>query len=431
MRHIKKLSDLNKSVTLEFAFEQMAENLIREYNNPEASAEYKQLFATNPDIIKLLPVMQVLLKNSPTFREAFEKIWVEVINKNRDEATNSNIPDNLPAVTVENAINALSLTYNGKAIEALAQARTIGEFDPLSRMIKIKGINIFSPKGAIDIGVGAAKIFRYAATAFTKLNHRNTPSDKLKLRVYLDLNDYAQANEVDITSSEARRNFRRKIKNDLEKLRWAGVSGEEKIQGKQIRYSGLNYIGYYDIDGDTIMVEFTLKMAEYLVQLPIMQYPRSLYSLKDREANAFAMAEIMCRQYSIDNNVLHGTHGRLRIETLLKYLSFPSYDELKANKLSWRYHIKEPFINCLDKLYQCGFLKDCGFAHDSGGAELTDKEINNINSYGEFVSLILWYDLNSFEDSATRAKAITEKRTERMQKLQAKRKKKKNLDNQQ
>ena len=337
----------------------------------------------------------------------------------RGQATNQLVFDILPA------------TYNGKAIEALAQARTIGEFDPLSRMIKVNGINIFSPNGAITIGVGTAKIFRYAATAFTKLNHRNTPSDKLKLRVYLDLNDYAQANGVDITSSEARRNFRRKIKNDLEKLKQAGVSGEEKIQGKPRRYVGLNYIGKYDIKGDSIMVEFTLGMAEYLVSLLMINYPRSLYSLSDNDANTFAMAEILCRQYSIDNNVLRGNHGRLRIETLLQYLSFPSYDELQAHKWSWRERIKEPFENCLDKLYQCGFLKDYIYAHDGGGAKLTDDEARNINSYGEFASLILWYDLNEFEDSATRAKAITEKRAERMKKLtQARRKKKSNTDNQ-
>lgn len=374
---------------------------------------------------------------SPKFGDKYLQDFIDEVIKyclnllqNRELNNDSTQSEKLHDITVK---NILSPTYNGKAIEALAQARTIGEFDPLSRIIKIQGINIFSPNSVKTIGVGTAKIFRYAVTAFTKLNHPNTPSNKIKLRVYLDLNDYAQANGQDITLSEKRRNFRRKIKNDLEKLKQAGVSGEEKIQGKPRRYVGLNYIGKYDIKGDSIMVEFTLGMAEYLVSLPMISYPRSLYSLSDNDANTFAMAEILCRQNSIDNNVLRGTHGRLRIETILKYLSFPTYDELqeKNNIRRWREYVKSPFENCLEKLYQCGFLKDYRYAHDGGGAELTDEEAANINSYGEFVSLILWYELNGFDDTATRAKAITEKRAEKMKKLtQARRKKKSNTDNQ-
>lgn len=323
-------------------------------------------------------------------------------------------------------IEALSPIYNGDAVEALAQVRTIGEVDPLSGITKIKGVNIFSPTGAKNIGVGAAKIFRYALAAFTKITHQNTPSDKLKdgVRLFLDLNDYAQANGVDISSDTARRNFRRKIRNDLEKLRQAGATWTEKTNGKETRYAGINYIGKYEVKGDTIMIEFTVSMAEYLVSLPIVQYPRALYSLKDSDYNAFAIGEILARNYSIDNNVLRGNYNRLTIDTLLQYTSFPSYEELQAHKWSWYNLVKEPLENCLDRLYQIGFLKDWKYAH-AGGVSLTDEEAANINSYGEFVSLILLYDLNNYEDTATRKKAITEKRADKMKKLTEAKKRKK------
>ena len=345
-------------------------------------------------------------------------------SKNNVDIVIFNCPD-------EKKNTALSPVYNGNAVEALAQARTIGEFDPLLRTLKIKGINIFSPKSINDIGVGAAKIFRYALTAFTKLHHQNTPSEKLQgnLRVFLDLNDYAQANGVDITSDTARWNFRRKIKQDLEKLKQASVSWTEKIKGKPTSYAGLNYIGYYEIKGDTIMIEFTLTMAEYLVSLPIMNYPRALYSLKDSEYNAFAIGEVLARNYSIDNNVLRGNYDKIRIETLLKYTSFPSLEKLQANKWSWREKVQNPFLNCLDRLYQIGFLRNCIFAHD-GGVPLTDEEakyINNNGSYGEFISLIILYELNDYEDAATRVKAITAKRAEKMKKLTQGKKRKKQL----
>lgn len=317
----------------------------------------------------------------------------------------------------------LSLTYTGPAIDVLAQARANGQVDPLSKVIKINGVDILSPKSAVNIGVGTAKIMRYAVTAFTKLNHQNTTGEKLKLRVFLDLNDYAQANGVDITSSSAMKNFRHKIKLDLEKLKQAGATFTEKVKGKPTRYAGLNYIGQYDIKGDTIMIEFTLGMAEYLVTRPLMSYPRSLYSLDDRDANAFAIGEAMCRHYSIDSNVLRGTHGRLRVETLLQCTSFPTYDELQAQKSGWESNVKERFEKCLDRLYQCGFIKDWGY----------DTETAEISSYREFINTILWYELNDFDDTTTRAKAIAEKRTEKMKKLtqsrQNNRQKKENVDN--
>lgn len=316
----------------------------------------------------------------------------------------------------------LSLTYTGNALDVLAQARANGKIDPLSKVIKINGVDIFSPKSAFNIGVGTAKIMRYAVTAFTKLNHRNTTGERLKLRVLLDLKDYAQANGVDITSISAMKNFRHKIKVDLEKFKQAGATFTEKVKGKPTRYAGLNYIGQYDIKGDTIMIEFTLGMAEYLVTRPLMSYPRSLYSLDDRDANAFAIGEAMCRHYSIDSNVLRGTHGRLRVETLLQCTSFPTYDELQAQKSGWESNVKERFEKCLDRLYQCGFIKDWGY----------DTETAEISSYREFIDVILWYELNDFDDTATRAKAITEKRAEKMKKLtqsrQNKRKKKENTD---
>lgn len=334
--------------------------------------------------------------------------------------------------TPANIQKALSLTFNGTAITALGRARTNGKVEPLSRTLKINGVNILSPQSALNIGVGTAKIFRYAVTKFTELNAQNAPKERLNPRVFLDLNDYAQAYGVDITSSEAKRNFRRKLKGDLEKLRTAGATFIEKVKGKPIRYAGLNYIGQYDIKGDTIMIEFTLGMAEYLVSLPVLPYPRSLYRIDDRDANAFAIAEAMAIHYGIDNNVMRGTEGRLKIETLLKCTSYPSYEKLQDKKRRWREFVKEPFEECLDRLYQCGFIKDWRYCH-AGGTELTDKEARNISNYGEFVSLILWYELNDFDDTATRARAIAEKRAEKMKKLtqskQNKRKKKEKNEN--
>ena len=321
-----------------------------------------------------------------------------------------------------NRTTPLSFMFSGKATNVLGRARTKGEFDIASRTLNIEGVNIFTPESIQNIGVGTAKIFRYAVAEFTKRNHQNATGDKINVRIFLDVEDFAQANGINIDSESAMKNFRFKLKKSLETLRYSGISWTEKIKGQPRSYCGMNYIGKYELKSNSLMIEFTISMAEYLTSLPLLNYPRSLYKLDDRDFNAFAIGEAMCIHYSQDNNVIRQTEGKLRVETLLKYTSFPTYDELKKHGWSWEAHVKEHFEKALDHLTQCGFLKDWKYCYN-GGIEITDEEINTgiINSYEKFISLIIKFELNDYDDSRTRAVEITEKKSEKIKKLKAKR----------
>ena len=226
------------------------------------------------------------------------------------------------------------------------------------------------------------------------------------------------------------KNFRRKLSSSLETLKHSGISWTEKIKGQPRSYSGMNYIGKYDLNGNSLRIEFTISMAEYLTSLPLINYPRSLYKLDDRDYNAFALGEAMCIHYGQDNNVLRQTEGKLRVETLLKYTSFPNYEKLKEQRLGWEANVKEPFENALEKLKQCGFLKNWQYCYKDG-TEITDEEIRagTINSYEKFISLLVNFELNDYEDSKIRAIEIKEKKDEKRKKLQSKRKTKENTDN--
>ena len=327
--------------------------------------------------------------------------------------------------------NPLTQTmFSGKAINALARARTIGHFEPLEGKLTVEGVNIFSPESVKNIGVGTAKIYRYAVAEFTKHNERNAKGEKIKQRLLLDVKDFAAANGVDIKSIDAMKNFRRKLKNSLNTLLSNPITWTEKIKGKETTFSGLNYIGGYSLKRNTLNIEFTLTMAEYLISLPQIKYPRSLYSLDDRDFNAFAMAEKMATHYSIDKNVIRKTEGKLKVETLLKVTSFPTYEKLKKNKWSWERYVKEPFENALDKLKQCGFLKDWKYCY-AGDVEIADEEVRagTIDSYEKFISLIVKYELNDFASHEERATEIIKKKAEKIKKLQSKRKTKKKADN--
>ena len=320
---------------------------------------------------------------------------------------------------------SVSLSHNGDAIEALALVRGRGKIAHHSQVIDVKGVNIFAPESALKIGAGAVKIYRYAVSEFTKRNHCNADDENLKLRYVFDIKDFAEANGVDTTSADDMKNFRRKLKSSLEKLSTATITWSEKIKGKPKTFSGMNYIGGYNLRGNELEIEFTLSMAQYLTSLPLIIYPRSLYALDDRDFNAYAIGEAMCIHSSQDNNVMKGTENKLRVETLLKSTSFPSYEGIKAHEWSWERYVKEPFERALDKLTQCGFIRDWGYCHE-GGIELTDDEARQIadRGYSYFTSLLVKYELNDFMPHDDRVTAIQEKKALQLEKIKRKRKRK-------
>ena len=307
--------------------------------------------------------------------------------------------------------NKIAPMFSGKLTNTLGRARTIGSKDAFG-VLKINGLNIFAPDNIQQIGVGTAKIFRYAVAEFTKHNRRNALKNEIRYRVFLDVKDFATANGVDINSINAMKNFRRKLSKHLETLRTAGVSWTEKVQGKEQRYSGLNYIGKYDLKGNTLEIEFTVTIAEYLTLLPLIQYPRSLYKVDDKDFNAFAIGEAMCIHYSQDNNVIRGTEGKLTVETLLTYTSFPSYNQLKLQRSGWEKNIKEPLENALDKLTQCGFIKKWEYCY-KGGIEIPDDEMRLKNfTYREFLSLVVKFEISNFSPHETRTIEIVKKKAQ-------------------
>lgn len=184
---------------------------------------------------------------------------------------------------------SVSPAHNGDAIEALTLARGRGKINPYAEALEVNGVNIFAPKSALKIGAGAVKIYRYAVSEFTKRNHCNTDDEKLKLRYILDIKDFAEANGIDTENADDMKNFRRKLKSSLDKLRAASLSWSEKIKSKPRTFASMNYIGGFELKGNELMIEFTLSMAQYLTSLPLIIYPRSLYALDDRDYNAYTI----------------------------------------------------------------------------------------------------------------------------------------------
>ena len=189
--------------------------------------------------------------------------------------------------------NPLSVMFNGKATGALGQLKSAGDINPQRKTADVKGVKIIS-QNITEMGVGEAKIFRYALAAFTQKNSTGTSNSKLNLRMFLSFKDYAEATNTDISNEYNLKNFKKKLKKNLENLmeKHISFSWTENVRGKSRAYGGLSLISGYKIDNEAITVDFSLGFAEYLASLPtLVEYPRALYSVNDRNFNAFAIGE--------------------------------------------------------------------------------------------------------------------------------------------
>ena len=323
----------------------------------------------------------------------------------------------------------LSIMFSGKVTSTLGKLKTVGTFNEQQKTANVNGVKIIS-QNISQMGVGEAKIFRYALAAFTQRNSTGTSNQKLNLRMFLSLNDYAKATNTDISTENGRKNFKKKLKKNLENLmeKHVSFSWTEDVRGKTKNYGGLSLISGYKISKDAITVDFSLGFAEYLVSLPtLVEYPRALYSVNDRNYNAFAIGEAMFQHYSINNNVIKGTEQMLSVQKILEVSSFPSYEKVKEERHSWEYKIKEQLEKALDHLHECGLIKDWCYSQ-AKGKKLTDEEASQITSYEKFASLYIWYELNAYPEHNERADTIIEAKEKNIEKLKKKKPKSKSKE---
>ena len=313
----------------------------------------------------------------------------------------------------------LSIMFSGKALHALGQARTVGKVDNIRRNLNINGVTIFLKnfKEISSLGVAEQKIFRYIIAAFTEKNSADTQNPQLRQRLFLSLSDYAKVTGTDISTEDRLKNFKKKLKKNIDNLKEdTTFSWTEIIRGKDKSYTNISFISGYKITKDTIVVELSLSAAEYLMSLnTFIQYPRSLYIIDDRDYNAFAIGEALARHYSMNNNVIRGTEQIISVLKLLECTSFPSYETIKSKRWGWERNIKEPLEKALEHLHQCGTIKDWCYSK-AKGIRLTDEEAYQITSYEKFVSLYIWYELTEYPEHSERADIIIEAKNKKTHK---------------
>lgn len=280
------------------------------------------------------------------------------------------------------------------------------------------------------LGVSTHKLLSTAIASFTGTNHTGKSKDLRALRVYIPLNEYAKKCGYDIEphlvnnmtpeerKKEAKRaentlkNARKKIKKDLIFLTSSSLYFEESVKGKQGDFTIANILGKGSISKGNIVIEFTLSMGEYLIQLPLTQYPIALLSVDERNNNAYIMGLKMTEHYNMDNNHIVKTAQLLKVKTLLQLATFPTISTVNKNRNRWEDRIKEPFERALDALTQCGLLSDWRYSH-SKGVEMTDEEATSFTTYEEWESTLVHFTLAYAPDHTARLEARAEEKKAR------------------
>lgn len=282
------------------------------------------------------------------------------------------------------------------------------------------------------LGVSTHKLLSTAIAGFTNLNNTGLGNqrDLRTGRVIIPLEEYALRCGYDVlehitnTPEEAKReakraknaldNARKKIKKDILLLRRSGLTWEEKIKGKTGDFVDVGILGAGAIRNGSILLEFTSSIAEYLIQLPLTQYPVALLGVDERNNNAYSMGLKMAEHYNLDNNQTKGTAQLLKVKTLLNYTNLPSITDIRKQRKGWEERIKEPFETSLDALTACGLLEEWKYTH-SKGVDLTDEEAS-FTSYEDWEETLVHFTLKNAPDHTARLEARAEERKERQSK---------------
>ncbi len=358
-------------------------------------------------------------------------------------ATDTPLKGGAPLITEEKKASQFLPSVHGKGTDGFAQlAGKPIKKDPIAQTGSIEAGEVKLIVREIDklsgkLGVSTHKLLSMGIACFTDNNHTGLGNNKglRALRVAFPLKEYTvacgydvvehptetpeEAKKEAIRADNAMKNARRKIKKDLQLLLASTLTWEEKVKGKVGNFDGINILGRASLKNGEILMEFSGSMAEYLVQLPLTQYPIALLGIDERNTNAYLIGLKMNEHFNMDNNQIRGTAQSLKVKTLISWGNFPSLDSAGVKKNGWEPRIKEPFETALDALTG-SLLEDWYYSHPKG-KKLTDEEATNFSGYEEWTNTNVFFTLKDAPDHKPRLEARAKEKKE----AQAKRRRRK------
>lgn len=468
LRHIKEVLSLRKYTLAQIGITEEERKVIITYLEDRALENFNNCYMTLWEYLE--DALKLLDEDPETKKEALEIIrarvalWYErPIEGVLGERTTPS--SNLP-ILHGRATDAIAKMVGKSSLLSVDQITHTGTYSTGKGEKEVIGILRQFDTLAGALGVSTHKLLMAGVAVFTDRNHTGESTRVIKdTSVAIPLKVYASKCGYDVeihkknTPEEAKKeaeraksalkNARRKISKDLELLYNFSLKYKDNVRGKLTDFGERRLIDSYDIKGGYIHFNFAKEFSEYLILLPLNQYPEVLLSLDERNSNAYNIGLQLSYHFNNDNNIGKGTAQLLKVKTLLSYTDLPSIDVVRAQNKSWVERIKEPLEASLDALggdytaetYDkktkkkisikrkgCGYLKDWEYTH-AKGEPLTDEEAEAlINDYERWADTLVKFTPIFVVDHTARLEAKAQRIAEAEEKKKKKISKKRNKD---
>lgn len=202
-----------------------------------------------------------------------------------------------------------------------------------------------------------------------------------------------------------RKEAKNQVKADLEVLRQASITGEEKRGKNTNAYSFVNIADSGEVkrNGD-IVFTFGNTFFQMLLSYPVMPYPAQLQTINNkRNPNSYYLLRKIAEHKNM--NIGKKNENIIAVKSLLRIAPYiPSYEEVMATDRALNRRIIEPFERDMDALEDTLTWTYC----HSNNSPLTDGELASL-SYDTFISLLIKTDWKQYPDQTARLERKAER----------------------
>ena len=195
------------------------------------------------------------------------------------------------------------------------------------------------------------KLLNAAIIALTK-NNKYRDSNNIKQEVFIHLEDFMKDCGIPITKP-SKDKTRQRVKEDLETLFSCCLSWKEKKGKKTSDFRDIRLIQSKGLKNNVIEFEFSHKFAKYLIGSYVMQFPKELLCVNERNPSSF----ILGQKLALYHNINSGKQGKscahvISVKALLTECkqTIPSYETVMSSDRCTKDRIRKPFEDALNDL---------------------------------------------------------------------------------
>lgn len=292
--------------------------------------------------------------------------------------------------TATNTLTKTSTRRTPPTIDAVTGLATITNG---GMTIFIEGYNKLTGGG---LQVSTHKLLDLCTLTLTAQNdYKGMGVPRTMVRIALD--DYMDALGIPVTKP-SKDKARRQVRQDLETLYGTSIEWSEPYGGQVKDFAKTRICSLVAIEKGHIVIDFTPAFTRYLTHSYLMQYPREILQISEKNSNSYYLGKKLLLHYSIDNNRARGTYNILSVRVLLEHApELPSYDQVRSTDRAYSRRIIDPFERDMNALEHFLSWEYC----NAKGLPLTEAQREKF-TYEVFAESFIRYEVWQFPDPSDR-----------------------------